>query len=68
MGQRTFNLVTGIIFAIVSVGHILRLYLGWPVIIGIWEAPSWLSVVGCLVGGALSYSGLRLYSNGHSGL
>ncbi len=63
MGQRTYNLVTGIIFAIIVVVHILRLYMGWPVVIGTWTAPTWLSWIGCVVGGALSYSGLRLHSN-----
>ena len=63
MGQRTFNLVTGMIFAIIVVVHILRLYMGWPVVIGTWTAPIWLSWIGCIVGGALSYSGFRLYSN-----
>jgi len=63
MGQRTFNLVTGIIFAIIVVVHILRLYMGWPAVIGTWAVPTWLSWVGCVVGGALSYSALRLYLN-----
>jgi hypothetical protein len=63
MDQRTFNLVTGIIFAIVVVVHLLRLYMGWPVIIGNWTAPTWLSWLGCVVGGALSYSALRLHAN-----
>jgi hypothetical protein len=62
MDQRAFNLVCGIVFAIVAVVHMLRLFLGWPVVIGTWAAPTWLSWLGCLVAGTLSYSGLRLYS------
>jgi len=63
MSQKTFNLVVGIVFAIVVVVHVLRLYMGWTVIIGTWAAPTWLSWIGCVVGGALSYCGLRLHFN-----
>jgi len=63
MDQRTFNLVAGMIFAIVTLLHIVRLYMGWPVVIDTWSAPAWLSWIGCVVGGILSYSGFRLYSN-----
>jgi len=63
MNQRVFNQVSGIIFAIVVVVHLVRLYMGWPVVIGTWAAPTWLSWVGCVVGGTLAYSGLRLCSN-----
>jgi hypothetical protein len=62
MDQRTFNLVSGIVFTIVAVVHLLRLFMGWPVVVGTWAAPTWLSWLGLLVAGALSYSGLRLYS------
>jgi hypothetical protein len=61
MNQRVFNQVSGIIFAIVVVVHLVRLYMGWPVVIGTWAAPTWLSWVGCVVAGTLAYSGLRLY-------
>ena len=62
MNQRAFNLASGIIFAIVAVAHLLRLYMSWPVTIGTWAAPTWISWAGCVVGGTLAYSGLRLYS------
>jgi hypothetical protein len=62
MSQRTFNLVSGMVFAIVVVVHLLRLFLGWPVVIGSWAAPTWLSWLGCVVAGTLSFSGFRLYS------
>ena len=62
MNQRAFNLAGGIIFAIVAVAHLLRLYMNWPVVIETWSAPTWISWAGCVVGGMLAYSGLRLYS------
>ena len=63
MDQKTFNLATGVIFAIVTLLHIVRLYMGWPVVIGTWAAPAWLSWAACVVGGILTYSGFRLYSS-----
>jgi len=63
MDQRVFNLVSGLIFTIVVGAHLLRLYMGWPIVIGTWAAPIWLSWAGCVVGGILAYSGLRLYAN-----
>ena len=60
MDQRTFNLVAGIIFALVALLHLLRIYAGWPIVIGNWAVPLWFSWIGLVVPGALSYSGLRL--------
>ena len=63
MSQKTFNLITGILFAVIVVVHALRLTMGWSLIIGSWAAPIWLSWIGCVVAAALSYSGFRLYLN-----
>jgi hypothetical protein len=60
MNQKTFDLVAGIIFALVALLHLLRIYAGWPIVIRNWAVPLWFSWVGLLVAGALSYSGLRL--------
>ncbi len=57
MTQRTFNLAAGTIFLIVAILHALRLFFGWPFIIGTWTAPMWLSWVGVIVAGFLAYSG-----------
>jgi hypothetical protein len=62
MDQRTFNLVAGLVFAAVTLLHIVRLYLGWPMVIDTWSVPIWLSWLGCALGGVLCASGLRLYS------
>ena len=41
---------------------ILRIYMGWPIVIGSWTAPMWVSWTGFVVGGGLSYFGLILAS------
>jgi hypothetical protein len=35
---------------------------GWPIVIGSWTAPMWVSWIGLVAGGGLSYFGLRLAS------
>jgi hypothetical protein len=56
--QRTFNVVASVIFALVALLHLLRIYMGWPIVIGSWTAPMWVSWIGLVVGGGLSYFGL----------
>jgi hypothetical protein len=60
MHHKTFSLAAGVIFALVALVHLLRIYMGWPVVIGNWEVPMWLSWIGFIVAGGLSYFGLRL--------
>jgi hypothetical protein len=60
MDQKQFSFVAGAIFAVVAAVHLLRIYMGWPVIIDGWEAPIWVSWIAVIVAGCLSYFGLRL--------
>ena len=55
-----FSAVVGTIFALVTLLHLLRIYMGWPVVIGSWALPMWVSWIGFVVAGSLSYFGLRL--------
>ncbi len=59
MDQKTYALVTGAIFALVALLHVLRLFMGWPAVIGSWSVPMWLSWVALVVAGGLSVLGLR---------
>jgi len=58
--QRTFNVVAGVIFAVVALLHLLRIYMSWPIVIGSWTAPMWVSWIGLVVAGSLSYFGFSL--------
>jgi hypothetical protein len=60
MDQKQFSLLAGVIFAVVAAVHLLRIYLGWPVVIDNWTVPMWVSWIGFIVAGCLSYFGLRL--------
>jgi hypothetical protein len=58
--QKTFNVLASVIFAVVALLHLLRIYMGWPIVIGSWTAPMWVSWIGLIVAGGLSYFGLSL--------
>jgi hypothetical protein len=58
--QKTFNVVASVIFVLVALLHLLRIYMGWPIVIGSWTAPMWVSWIGFVVAGGLSYFGLSL--------
>ncbi|MBI2613889.1 MAG: hypothetical protein HYW62_03875 [Candidatus Levybacteria bacterium] len=59
MKQEAYIKVTGIIFSVVTILHVLRLILGWDVILGGWQLPVWLSFVGVALGGFLAYSAFK---------
>jgi hypothetical protein len=60
MSLKTFTLLASIIFAIVALTHLLRVFMGWPIIIDNWTVPMWLSWIALVVAGGLSYFGFSL--------
>ncbi len=60
MDQKTFTLIAGVIFAIVALAHLLRIYMGWAIMIADWTVPIWVSWIALVVAGGLSYFGLSL--------
>ena len=58
--QRTFSFVAGLIFAIVALLHLLRIYMSWPVVVADWSVPMWVSWIGLVVAGGLASFGLSL--------
>jgi hypothetical protein len=59
MNQKTFSIVAGVIFAVVALVHLVRIYMDWPIVIGDWSVPIWLSWIALIVAGGLAYLGLR---------
>jgi len=58
MNRGIFCIVAAVIFAIVALLHLLRVYMGWPVVIGDWSAPMWVSWIALVVAGVLAIWGL----------
>ena len=51
--MRAYALVSGLLFGVVTLAHILRLANGWPVQVAGWVVPLELSWIGAVVPGAL---------------
>ena len=64
MSQKTFTITASVIFGVVALFHVLRIFLGWPAVIGGWTVPMWLSWIGLVVAGGLSYFGINLAMRG----
>ena len=60
MTEKTFATIAAVIFALVALLHLLRLVMGWSAVIDSWAVPMWVSWVGLVVAGGLSYFGARL--------
>jgi hypothetical protein len=60
MDEKTFSLVAGVIFAVVALFHLVRIFEEWTVIIGDWSVPKSVSWVALIVAGGLALLGLRL--------
>ena len=60
MDTKTFSLVAGVIFAVVALFHLVRIFMEWTVIIGDWSIPMWVSWIALVVAGGLALLGLRL--------
>ncbi len=60
MNQRTYFVISGVIFGGVALLHLLRLINHWEVVLGPWTMPLCLSWLGLVVAGALSLWAFRL--------
>ena len=59
MNNTTYHKVTGYVFLIIFVLHLLRVVQGWEAVIGGYSVPMWVSYVAFLFAGFLAYSGLK---------
>jgi len=62
MTERTFATIAAVIFALVALFHLLRIVMGWSVVIDSWTVPMWVSALGLVVGAVLSYHGAKFAS------
>ena len=64
MKSKRFLRIAGTIFALAALAHLVRLVMGWPVLVGNWAIPMWVSAIALVGAGVLSFIGLRLAKNG----
>ena len=60
MKNKTYFLVTGVIFGLISLLHLTRLVFWLPVQIGPWNVSFRISAIAFILAGILSFLGLRL--------
>jgi hypothetical protein len=60
MAQRTFSLITAILFLLIALGQALRLLFGWHVTVENVVLPLWISWIGLAVTSYLAYLGFKL--------
>ncbi len=60
MNERSYCVISGIIFIIIAFVHLLRIIYSWDAVIAGWLVPKWISWAALLIAGYLGYEGLRL--------
>ncbi len=57
--MRSYALVSGLFLAIIAVAHLVRAFMGWPILIADLAVPVWGSVAAFFVTGGLALWGFR---------
>ena len=63
MTQRTFSLVTAVLFSLIALLHAVRLLRGWQVTVEGAVMPVWISWIGLAIAAYLAYQGFLLSKN-----
>jgi hypothetical protein len=58
--MRTYLQISGTLFGLIALGHLVRLFRHWPADLAGQMVPLWASWVGLIVAGGLSLWALRL--------
>ena len=65
MVVKTYLHMVSVVFLLVSLAHLARLTTNCTFVIGTWNVPMWVSVVGILGPGLLSVLGFKFARNAH---
>lgn len=60
--QKNIFVIVGIATGVIALLHLYRIVFGVSVVIGGWEAPLWLSGIGTVVAGYVSYASFKFVS------
>jgi hypothetical protein len=64
MNPKTYCVVSGTVFAVVALVHLVRALAGWPITIDGWTVPVALSWPAALVAGALAIAAFTARARG----
>lgn len=60
--MRGYVQVSGLLFALVTLGHLVRMFARWPLMIAGWPLPVLASLVVAIVSGVMTIWALRVLS------
>jgi hypothetical protein len=60
MNASRYCMISGLLFALVAVGHLLRVVNDWPILVGDMAIPMWLSWFGTVVPAFLAAWAFRI--------
>ena len=52
--MKPFTTIAAVVFAIIGVFHVVRLFLGWEAKVNNFDIPIWVSVIGALFSGLMA--------------
>jgi hypothetical protein len=52
--MKRFSAIAAVVFALVALAQLLRLVLGWSIVVNGISIPLWASAIACLVAGGLA--------------
>lgn len=52
--MKPFSAIAAVVFVLVALAQLLRLVLGWPVVVNGVNIPLWASAIACLVAAGLA--------------
>ena len=67
MSQKVYALVSGVVFLVIALGHLVRVILGASFIVEGYAVPQWASGAAVVLMGYLAFEGLRLWRGSRAG-
>lgn len=52
--------ISGLVFGVIAIAHVVRVALGWPVTVGTYAVPTWASAIAFVVCGWMAGWAVRL--------
>ena len=60
MREKLYLIISGVIFALIGLGHLFRIMFQWSAMVGTWTVPFGISIMAIMVAGVLSFWAFRL--------
>ncbi len=60
MTEKLYLIISGVIFALIGLFHLLRIMFQWPAVVGAWTVPFTISLMVIMVAAVLTFWAFRL--------